>query len=266
MILAVDAGNSNIVLGCMEGLSVRRALRLSTDRAMDAAGYTAALRALLARNGYCGSDFRGAILSSVVAAVTEPLRQALSALTAAPVPVVGETVKSSIPLRIDQPETIGADLIAAAEGALAQYAPPLILVDMGTATTFSVLDKSGAFLGGAIAPGVHLGAEALAQRTGLPMITMAVPQSPLSRSTADCLRSGIVLGAAAMVDGMLDRLEAALGVPATAVATGGLAGCVIPHCRRPILLDDELLLRGLAVLYDRSVSHTSPTLNRKASV
>lgn len=249
MILAVDAGNSNIVLGCMEGLTVRRTLRLATDRAMDAAGYTAALRALLARNGYCSTDFRGAILSSVVAAVTEPLRQALSALTAAPVPVVGDTVKSAIPLRIDRPETIGADLIAAAEGALAQYAPPLILVDMGTATTFSVLDETGAFLGGAIAPGVHLGAEALVQRTGLPMVTMTAPQSSLSRSTDDCLRSGIVLGAAAMVDGMLDRLEAALGMSVTAVATGGLAGCVIPHCRRPVILDDDLLLRGLAVLY-----------------
>ena len=249
MILAVDAGNSNIVLGCMEGLTVRRTLRLATDRAVDAAGYTAALRALLARNGYCSTDFRGAILSSVVAAVTEPLRQALSALTAAPVPVVGDTVKSAIPLRIDRPETIGADLIAAAEGALAQYAPPLILVDMGTATTFSVLDETGAFLGGTIAPGVHLGAEALVQRTGLPMVTMTAPQSPLSRSTDDCLRSGIVLGAAAMVDGMLDRLEAALGMSVTAVATGGLAGCVIPHCRRPVILDDDLLLRGLAVLY-----------------
>ena len=249
MILAVDAGNSNIVLGCIEGLTVRRTMRLVTDRAMDATGYTAALRALLARNGYCGSDFRGAILSSVVAAVTEPLRQALSALTAAPVPVVGDTVKSAIPLRIDRPETIGVDLIAAAEGALAQYAPPLILVDMGTATTFSVLDETGAFLGGAIAPGVHLGAEALAQRTGLPMVELTAPKSSLSRSTADCLRSGVVLGAAAMVDGMLDRLEAALGMPVTAVATGGLAGSVIPHCRRTVILDDDLLLRGLAVLY-----------------
>lgn len=252
MILAVDAGNSNIVLGCMEGLTVRRTLRLATDRAMDAAGYTAALRALLARNGYCSTDFRGAILSSVVAAVTEPLRQALSALTAAPVPVVGDTVKSAIPLRIDRPETIGADLIAAAEGALAQYAPPLILVDMGTAITFSVLDETGAFLGGAIAPGVHLGAEALVQRTGLPMVTMTAPQSPLSRSTDDCLRSGIVLGAAAMVDGMLERLEVALGMPVTAVATGGLAHCVIPHCRRQVILDDDLLLKGLAVMYRKS--------------
>lgn len=251
MILAVDAGNSNIVLGCMEGLTVRRTLRLATDRAMDAAGYTAALRALLARNGYCGSDFRGAILSSVVAAVTEPLRQALSALTAAPVPVVGDTVKSAIPLRIDRPETIGADLIAAAEGALAQYAPPLVLIDMGTATTFSALDKSGTFLGGAIAPGVQLGAEALTQRTGLPMTELSAPQSPLSHSTTDCLRSGIIYGAAAMVDGMLDRLETALGTPVTAIATGGLARCVIPHCRRPVILDEALLLRGLSVMYRR---------------
>ena len=249
MILAVDAGNSNIVLGCMDSLTVRRTIRLKTDRAMNAAGYTAAIDSALTQNGYPAEDFEGAILSSVVAAVTEPLRQALSALIPGPVPVVGETVKTTIPLCIDQPEAIGADLIAAAEGALAQYAPPLVLIDMGTATTFSVLDKSGAFLGGAIAPGVQLGAEALMQRTGLPMAELSAPPSPLSHSTMDCLRSGVIYGAAAIVDGMLERLETALGMPVTAIATGGLAKCVIPHCRRPVTLDDGLLLRGLAVLY-----------------
>ena len=249
MILAVDAGNSNIVLGCMDGLTVRRTIRLKTDRAMDAAGYTAVIDSALTQNGYPAGGFEGAILSSVVAAVTEPLRQALSALIPGPVPVVGETAKTTIPIRIDQPEAMGADLIAAAEGALAQYAPPLVLIDMGTATTFSVLDKSGAFLGGAIAPGVHLGAEALTQRTGLPMAELSAPQSPLSSSTTDCLRSGVIYGAAAMVDGMLERLETALGMPVTAIATGGLAKCVIPHCRRPVTLDDGLLLRGLAVMY-----------------
>ena len=125
---------------------------------------------------------------------------------------------------------------------------------MGTATTFSVLDKSGAFLGGAIAPGVQLGAEALTQRTGLPMTELSAPQSPLSHSTTDCLRSGIIYGAAAMVDGMLDRLETALGTPVTTIATGGLAHCVIPHCRRPVTLDDQLLLRGLAVMYRREMT------------
>ena len=229
MILAVDTGNSNIVLGCMEGLEIRHTLRLKTDRATSAAGYTVTLQAALAQAGFSVAGFEGGILSSVVAAVTEPLRQ-------------------------DQPETIGADLIAAAEGALAQYAPPLVLIDMGTATTFSVLDKSGAFLGGAIAPGVQLGAEALTQRTGLPMTELSAPQSPLSHSTTDCLRSGIIYGAAAMVDGMLDRLETALGTPITTIATGGLAHCVIPHCRRPVTLDDQLLLRGLAVMYRREMT------------
>lgn len=251
MILAVDAGNSNIVLGCMAGLEVRHTVRLVTDRAMDAAGYTAAIETALTQSGYLAQSFDGAILSSVVAAVTEPLRQALSALITGPVLVVGETARTTVSIRIDQPETLGADLIAAAEGALAQYTPPLVLIDMGTATTFSVLDQRGAFLGGAIAPGVRLSAEALTLRTGLPMVDMLPPQSPLGRGMVDCLRSGIVLGAAAMVDGMLDRLEDALGMPVTAVATGGLAGCVIPHCRRHIILDDALLLRGLAVMYSR---------------
>ena len=125
---------------------------------------------------------------------------------------------------------------------------------MGTATTFSVLDKSGAFLGGAIAPGVQLGAEALTQRTGLPMTELSAPQSPLSHSTTDCLRSGIIYGAAAIVDGVLDRLETTLGTPVTTIATGGLARCVIPHCRRPVTLDDQLLLRGLAVMYLREMT------------
>ena len=254
MILTVDAGNSNIVLGCMEGLEIRRTLRLKTDRAMSAAGYTVTLHATLSQAGFPADGFEGGILSSVVAAVTEPLRQALSALLPGPVLVVGETAKTTIPLRIAQPETIGADLIAAAEGALAQYAPPLVLIDMGTAPPFSVLDTSGAFLGGAIAPGVQLGAEALAQRTGLPMAELSAPPSPLSHSTMDCLRSGVICGAAAMVDGMLERLEAALGMPVTAIATGGLAQCVIPHCRRPVTLDDALLLRGLAVMYRRKMT------------
>lgn len=252
MILAVDAGNSNIVLGCMDGLEVRHTMRLITDRRLDATRYTAAIETTLTQNGYLAQSFEGAILSSVVAAVTEPLRQALSALITGPVLVVGDTARTAIPIRIDQPETLGADLIAAAEGALAQYTPPLVLIDMGTATTLSVLDEGGAFLGGAIAPGVQLSAEALAQRTGLPMPELTAPESALSRSTEDCLRSGIVLGAAAMADGMLDRLEASLGRPVTAVATGGLAGCVIPRCRRPVILDDALLLRGLAVMYRRS--------------
>ena len=249
MILAVDAGNSNIVLGCMEGLEIRHTLRLKTDRAMSAAGYTVTLQAALAQAGFSVAGFEGGILSSVVAAVTEPLRQTLSALLSGPVLVVGKTAKTTLPLCIDQPETIGADLIAAAEGALAQYAPPLVLIDMGTATTFSVLDKSGA-----IAPGVQLGAEALTQRTGLPMTELSAPQSPLSHSTTDCLRSGIIYGAAAMVDGVLDRLETALGTPVTTIATGGLARCVIPHCRRPVTLDDQLLLRGLAVMYRREMT------------
>lgn len=251
MILAVDAGNSNIVLGCMNGLHTQHVMRVKTDRSMDTAGYCAALQAMLTSSGYPAALFEGAILSSVVAAVTEPLRQALSLLLSGPVLVVGETAKTQIPIRIDQPETTGTDLLAAAEGALVTYAPPLILVDMGTATTFSVLDESGAFLGGAIAPGVRLGAEALIRQTGLPMFEIDAPQSPLSRNTADCLRSGVILGAAAMVDGMLERLETALGTPAAAVATGGLASSVIPHCRRSIIVDDSLLLRGLAVMYYR---------------
>lgn len=251
MILAVDAGNSNIVLGCMDRFEVRHTMRLITDRRLDAAGYMAAIRDSLAQNGCPAEGFEGAILSSVVAAVTEPLRQALSALLSGPVLVVGDTARTTIPIRIEQPETLGADLIAAAEGALAQYTPPLVLIDMGTATTFSVLDESGAFLGGAIAPGVGVGAEALAQRTGLPMPELTAPESALSRSTEDCLRSGVVLGAAAMADGMLDRLETSLGRPVTAVATGGLTGCVIPHCRRPVILDEALLLRGLSVMYRR---------------
>lgn len=252
-ILAADAGNSNIVLGCMDGLEVRQTIRLETDRTQDASGYATAIRRTLAQSGYPVELFEGAILSSVVASVTRPLQQALSSLIHGKVLTVGQSAKSVVQVRLPQPDTVGSDLIAAAEGALAHYAPPLILVDMGTATTFSVLDKDGAFLGGAIAPGVRLGADALSQKTGLQTVAMTPPQNPLGRSTEDCLRSGILLGSAAMVDGMLERLEDALGMPATAIATGGLAGCIVPCCQRHILLDDDLLLRGLAIMYRRSL-------------
>lgn len=252
MILAVDAGNSNIVLGCMDGLTVQHTVRLETDRTMDAAGYTAAVRAALEGCGYPGSRFAGAILSSVVASVTEPLRQALSALIPDKVLVVGVSARTALPILIRDPEAVGADLIAAAEGAAAQYPLPLVIVDMGTATTFTVLDEQGAFRGGAIAPGVQLSAEALTRRTGLPAADLTAPAAALGQSTDDCLRSGIILGAAAMVDGMLERLSETMGTPLTAIATGGLAHCIVPHCRQTLHLDDDLLLRGMAVMYCRT--------------
>ena len=252
MILAVDAGNSNIVLGFLTGTTVQYTARLQTDCTAGAADYTSSIYAALRRGGYEAADFEGVILSSVAASATEPLRQALSCLTGTPPLVVGETIQTSLDIRLTGQETVGSDLIAAAEGALQRYAPPLVIVDMGTATTFTVLDGSGAFLGGAIAPGVRLSAEALARRTGLPVADMTAPENAIGRNTADCLRSGAILGAAAMVDGMIGRLEESLGKPVTVVATGGLSRCVIPYCRRQIIWDEWLLLRGLAVMYQAS--------------
>ena len=246
MILAVDAGNSNIVLGCLTGTTVLYTARLQTDCTAGATDYTSSIHAALRRGGYDTADFEGVILSSVAASATEPLRQALSSLTGTPPLVVGETIQTSLDIRLTGQETVGSDLIAAAEGALQRYSPPLVIVDMGTATTFTVLDESGAFLGGAIAPGVRLSAEALARRTGLPVADMTAPENAIGRNTAD------FLGAAAMVDGMIGRLEESLGKPVTVVATGGLSRCVIPYCRRQIIWDEWLLLRGLAVMYQAS--------------
>lgn len=253
MLLALDVGNTNVVVGLMEGREVRRSFRLATRRDNAAGDYAASVSQLLELAGVDRREVEQVIISSVVPPVTRALRGAAELLTGKKPLIVGENVRSRLPLQIKQPETLGADLLAAAVGALDMYAPPLLLVDMGTATTVTVVDAQGAFRGGAILPGVKISLAALAGGTALlPDIPLSVPEKAIGDDTLTCMQSGCVLGAALLLDGLIDRMTAELGQEATVIATGGIAPVIVPACRRKMHMADDLVLRGLAVLYEQN--------------
>ena len=253
MILALDIGNTHIVLGCMEGRRIRYLCRMATNRLTTGAEYAVTISRLLEFGHIAPDAFDGAIISSVVPQVTRSLSEAVKMLTGVEPMVVGPGIRSDLTVRLDDPATLASDLLVAAVGALDVYEPPLILIDMGTATTVTVLDGEGAFRGGAIIPGVQLSLSALASHTSLlPAISLDAPPHAIGSNTVDCMKSGSILGAALLLDGMIDRMEAELGQKATVVATGGLARCIVPICTHEILLNEDLLLYGLAVLYEKN--------------
>jgi type III pantothenate kinase len=253
MILAIDVGNTHIVLGCIEGDEIRHIARITTNLTQTEYEYAALMRQVLDLGGMPADAFEGAILSCVVPPLTETLCSAIRRITGRRALVVGAGLKTGLNILIDNPAQLGSDLVVGAVAALAAYPPPILIFDMGTATTISVLDAEGRFLGGAIVPGVGLSLTALVAATAqLPKVPLEAPRRCISTNTIDCMKSGAVFGAASMVDGMIDRMEEELGRKATLLATGGLAGRIAPHCRHEIVCDDDLLLRGLAILYQKN--------------
>ena len=253
MILAIDAGNTNIVLGCMEGMELRASARISTDPKKTEHEYAALFRDVLGFEHMDVASFEGAILSSVVTPLTPTLQQAVKLLIGKAPLVVGKGLKTGLDIRIDDPAQLGADLVVGAVAASQLYEPPIIMVDMGTATTVFVLDDRGRFVGGAIMPGIMVSMAALSQGTSqLPMISMDKPKKCIGTNTIHCMQSGAIYGNAAMLDGMVERFEEELGYPAAVVATGGTAGTVVPFCKRKIIYEPELLMKGLAILWEKN--------------
>ena len=167
--------------------------------------------------------------------------------------VVGPGIKTGLNIQMDNPSQVGSDRIVIAVAALSEYAPPLILLDLGTATTIEAVDEGSTYLGGCIIPGVRISLEALsANAAQLPGIRLDRPKKVVGKNTEDSMRSGIMYGTAAMIDGMLERMEAELGWQATVVATGGMAQFIIPLCRRQINLEKDLLLKGLNIIYKKN--------------
>ena len=253
MILAVNVGNTQIVVGCMEGLDIRYLARLASDTSRTEYEYAVMLSQILQFGGIDTSSFEGAIISSVVPPLTAVLRSAVKLLTGAKALVVGAGIRTGLNIKIDNPAQLGSDLAVAAVAALERYTPPIAVVDMGTATTMTVIDSEMRLRGGAILPGVALSLSALVSGTSqLPKVPIEAPRSVIGTNTVDCMKSGAVYGAAAIIDGMADRFEEELGAPLTVVVTGGVAPTVVPYCRRKVVLDEELLLRGLAILYAKN--------------
>ena len=253
MLLAIDIGNTNIVIGGIEDDQIRFEARIATDHIKTSDQYGVEIKNLLDFFGVPLSQVEDCIISSVVPPVFNSVRTGLVKLTGLTPMVVGPGIKTGLNIRMDDPSSVGSDRIVIAVAALQQYAPPLTLVDMGTATTIEVVDCGNTYLGGCIIPGVRVSAEALSSHASqLPGIQLDKPRRVIGKNTVECMRSGIMYGAAAMLDGMLDRIEEELGKPTTVVGTGGIAQFVVPLCKREIKLEKNLLLKGLNLLYKKN--------------
>ena len=255
MLLAIDIGNTNIVLGCIrdEDDEILFAERLSTDHNKTALEYAISFRNVLHIYHLSAKDVTGVIIASVVPPITSLIDQALQKLTGKKAMIVGPGIKTGLNILMDNPAQVGADLIVGAVAGIDQYPVPLILVDMGTATTITVIDRNKNYIGGMILPGLMVSLDSLTSRTSkLPRIGLDPPKKLIGKNTIDCMKSGILYGHASCIDGMVDRIEKELGEKTTIVATGGLSGTIAPLCTHTIIHDDGLLLKGLLLIYKKN--------------
>lgn len=255
MILAVDIGNTNIVVGGYRGEELAFSVRISTDASRTAYEYAATLGDILGLYKVELSMVEGAIVSSVVPPLSTALCQAVKLLCPGVEPLlVGAGMKTGLNIRIDNPKELGSDMLATAVGAIVKYPLPAIVLDLGTATKLTVIDEDRCFLGGAIMAGVAISLRALASDTAqLPHISLDSPvRQVIGTNTIDCMKAGTILGAASMLDGMIRRYREALGKEATVIACGGIAPAIVPYCHTAITLDDSLLLDGLLALYHKN--------------
>ena len=253
MILAIDVGNTNIVLGCIEDGEILHIVRLHTDANQTDAEYAVKLKQLFDLYGVDAASFEGAIYSSVVPPINRARLAAVKAVTGIDCMVVGPGIKTGLNLRVDDPGTVASDLVVGAVAAIQCYGAPALVMDLGTATTITVIDRDNGFRGGAIMPGVKLGMAALASGTSLlPDISITAPKKVIGTNTVDCMRSAAVYGTAAALDGMIERMEEELGYPCRHIATGGLAQAIVSCCRHEIVCDDDLLLKGLWTLWEKN--------------
>lgn len=253
MLLAIDVGNTNITLGVFSDEALLFTARLSTDKSKTRDQYAFEIGSILRIKSKAELFIEDCIIASVVPETSLQISGAVSELFGIVPLILGPGVKTGLNIKIDNPAQLGADLAAGAVGAIAEYRLPCIIIDMGTASTVSVVDKNGCFIGGIIAAGVKLTLKALCENTSqLPSIHIEAPSSIIGKNSADCMRSGLVFGTAAMIDGVIDRIEKELGEKTTVVATGGLSNEIIKYCTHPIIHNENLLLDGLRIIYEKN--------------
>ena len=253
MVLAIDIGNTNIVIGCIDDGEILNVYRLYTNNSKTADEYSMEIKSILDFHGVKRDMIDGSVISCVVPPLTRVFTNAVKLLTGVDAIVVGAGIKTGMNISIDDPGTLAGDMVSAAVGALATYSTPAIIVDMGTATKMLVLDKNGNFIGGAILPGVAISMNALAAGTSLlPRVPIEAPAKCISANTVECMKSGAIFGAASIIDGMTERFEAELDAKAQIIATGGLAEPVYRHCKREVIHDPNLILRGLGIIYEKN--------------
>lgn len=253
MLLVIDIGNTNITLGVFEKDERKMTARISTQTDKTGDQYAVELISILNIHKIDIKDLSGCIVSSVVPSISNSLKKACRLIGIKAPMFVGPGVKTGLDIKIDNPAQLGADLVVGAVAAIEKYPLPCIILDLGTATTLSVIDKNGAFLGGTISAGIGISLEALNLRTSqLPGISVETPKSVIGKNSIESMQSGLVIGAACMIDGLIERIESELGQSASIVATGGLAPEVIKNCKREIVINDDLLLDGLKAIYEKN--------------
>ena len=256
MILAIDIGNTNIVLGCIQDEKQLFSARIASDRNKTADQYALDIDGILALHGVEPKSIEGGILSSVVPYLQTVIPAAIRLLCGFDLMIVGPGIRTGLNIRMDNPASVGSDLIVAAVAARAKYPTPIAIVDMGTATTLSVIVNDNEYVGGMIIPGLWTSMNALsAHAAQLPYIDLNGPAKLVGTNTIDCMRSGAINGTAAMLDGLIDRLEAELKKPVTPIITGGLSELIAPSCLHPFRLEPDILIDGLQILYEKNRQH-----------
>ena len=254
MLLAIDIGNTNIVLGCIKDDEILFKARIATDRLRTSDQYGVEIKNMLETFGVPRESITDCIIASVVPPVFNSVQTGVLKVIGKQPMVVGPGLKTGLNIHMDIPSQVGSDLIVAAVAALAEYEPPLILIDMGTATTIQVIEPDNVFVGGLVFPGLMVSLDSLTNHAAqLPGIQLDRPKKVIGKNTVDCMRSGIMYGTAAMLDGVIERVEEELGCSTTVVATGGMAQFVCSLCKREIKLERDLLLKGLNLIYKKNV-------------
>lgn len=253
MILGIDIGNTNIVVGLLDEKNIKMSNRISTDKSKTSFELFSQFENMLEFFKVDINQIEGGIISSVVPELTNQVSEAVVHLINKTPLIVGPGIKTGLNIKIDNPQTLGSDRVADAVAAIEEYKAPIIIVDMGTATTISVIDKSKNHIGGMIIPGIKTSLNALSSHASqLPYISIEAPKKLIGKNTIDCMKSGIVIGNAAMIDGLIDRIEEDLNEKATVIATGGLSKVIIEHSKKNINYDENLLLKGLYYIYQKN--------------
>ena len=253
MILAVDIGNTNIVVGCIKGEEICFVERMSTEATRTELEYAISFKNVLEMYGISIEQLDGGIISSVVPPVTNIVKRSVEKILNTEVMLICPGVKTGLNILMDDPRQVGSDRIVNAVAVVHEYPVPAAIIDMGTATTICVVDEKKNYIGGAIIPGMRIAADTLTARTAqLPKISLEPPAKLIGKNTVDRMKSGVFYGNVALIDGMLDRIEEEMGQKLHVIATGGLAKALIPYCRHEITLDDALLLKGLKIIYEKN--------------
>ena len=253
MLLLFDVGNTHVTIGGYDGDTLLFTGRVASDRHKTEDEFAMIIESVLHMHGYSVDDVEDGAISSVVPVITQALDRAFQLLWHKRMVAVTTSLDLGLTILTDAPELLGKDLIVDAVAAKAKYPCPILVFDLGTATTCSVIDAEGNYRGGMIAPGLGISIDALGSRTAqLPYISLDAPAQLVGTNTKNCMRSGVMYGHAGMIDGFIDRIEEEMGRSCTSIITGGLASKIAPLCRRKVILDETLLFDGLRELYLRN--------------